>query len=229
MTIVVEMKQCARIMVQCAELIDTLRFSNAYLFSLMPQLKLKHFSPLILEPLNLVIDEGETVTLSGPSGSGKSMLLRAIADLDPHNGTAWLGETAADEMPAPQWRRKVGYLPAESSWWEERVGLHFAEAPKLDALGLAETILHSPVAHLSSGERQRLAVLRMLQQQPQILLLDEPTANLDPHHTQLVEEWILKYQQHSGAPILWVTHDPEQRQRVGMRHFEINDKKVIQQ
>ena len=193
----------------------------------MPQLRLEQFSPLILDPLDLVIDEGETVTLSGPSGSGKSQLLRAIVDLDPHQGSAWLGDTAADEMDAPQWRRRVGYLPAESSWWEELVGQHFAAAPQLDALGLEETILHSPVAHISSGERQRLAVLRMLQQQPQVLLLDEPTANLDPHHTLLVEEWILRYQQHSSAPILWVTHDPEQRQRVGMRHFEIHDKRVI--
>ena len=194
----------------------------------MPQLRLKQFSPLILEPLDLVIDEGETVTLSGPSGSGKSQLLRAIADLDPHNGTAWIGDSAADEMPAPQWRRKVGYLPAESSWWEELVGMHFSQTPQLHALGLTETILHSSVAHISSGERQRLAVLRMLQQQPQILLLDEPTANLDPHHTLLVEEWILKYQQHNSAPILWVSHDPEQRQRVGVRHFEIRDKQVMQ-
>ncbi len=209
-------------------IIDTPVTTTTDLFLLMPLLRLKHFSPLILEPLDLVIDEGETVTLSGPSGSGKSQLLRAIADLDPHNGTAWLGDMAADEMPAPQWRRKVGYLPAESSWWEELVGQHFAEAPQLEALGLTETILHSPVAHISSGERQRLAVFRMLQQQPQILLLDEPTANLDPHHTQLVEEWILKYQQRSGAPILWVTHDPQQRQRVGMRHFEIHDKQVVQ-
>ncbi|MEA3302412.1 MAG: ATP-binding cassette domain-containing protein [Pseudomonadota bacterium] len=194
----------------------------------MPQLRLKQFSPLILEPLDLVVDEGETVTLSGPSGSGKSQLLRAIADLDPHNGTAWIGDSAADKMPAPQWRRKVGYLPADSSWWEELVGVHFSETPELDALGLTEAILHSSVAHISSGERQRLAVLRMLQQQPQILLLDEPTANLDPHHTLLVEEWILKYQQHNGAPILWVSHDPEQRLRVGKRHFEIHDKKVVQ-
>lgn len=194
----------------------------------MPQLRLEHFSPLILEPLDLVINEGETVTLSGPSGSGKSQLLRAIADLDPHNGTALLGDTAADEMPAPQWRRKVGYLPAESSWWDELAGQHFSETPQLDALGLAETILHSPVAHLSSGERQRLAVLRTLQQQPQILLLDEPTANLDPHHTLLVEEWILKYQQQHNTPTLWVTHDPEQRQRVSVRHLEIHGKQVIQ-
>lgn len=195
----------------------------------MPQLRLKHFSPQILEPLDLVIDEGETVTLSGPSGSGKSQLLRAIADLDPHGGMAWLGETAADEMPAPQWRRKVGYLPAESGWWEELSGQHFSGTPELEALGLAERILLSPVGHLSSGERQRLAVFRMLQQQPQILLLDEPTANLDPHHTQLVENWIFQYQQQHGTPVLWVTHDPEQRQRVGKRHFEIHNKKVIEQ
>lgn len=195
----------------------------------MPQLRLKHFSPQILDPLDLVIDEGETVTLSGPSGSGKSQLLRAIADLDPHGGMAWLGETAADEMPAPQWRRKVGYLPAESGWWEELSGQHFSGTPELEALGLAKRILLSPVGHLSSGERQRLAVFRMLQQQPQILLLDEPTANLDPHHTQLVENWILQYQQQHGTPVLWVTHDPEQRQRVGKRHFKIHNKKVIEQ
>lgn len=194
----------------------------------MPQLRLEHFSPSMLEPLDLVIDEGETVTLSGPSGSGKSQLLRAIVDLDPHGGMARLGDTAADEMPAPQWRRSIGYLPAESSWWEELAGQHLSGTPELDALGLAETILLTPVGHLSSGERQRLAIFRTLQQQPLVLLLDEPTANLDPHHTQLAENWILKYQQQHGAPILWVSHDPQQRQRVGKRHFEIHDKKVTQ-
>ncbi|MEN8214132.1 MAG: ATP-binding cassette domain-containing protein [Pseudomonadota bacterium] len=193
----------------------------------MPRLRLEQFAPLMLEPLNLVIDAGETVTLSGPSGSGKSRLLRAIADLDPHRGTAWLDDRAADAMPAPQWRRSVGFLPAESHWWEEHVDQHFIATPDLQALGLADSIMHAPVGHLSSGERQRLAIFRMLQQQPQVLLLDEPTANLDPHHTQLAEAWLLGYQQRSGAPILWVTHDPEQRRRVGARHLEIRNNRVI--
>jgi ABC-type iron transport system FetAB ATPase subunit len=193
----------------------------------MPQLRLEQFSPEMLSPLDLLIDAGETVTLSGPSGSGKSQLLRAIADLDPHRGTARLDGTAAEEIPAPVWRRRVGYLPAQSYWWRELVAEHFSKTPQLEALGLKESIMQSPVEHLSSGERQRLAVARLLQQSPRALLLDEPTANLDPHHTQLVEQWIVQYQRRNSVPILWVSHDAAQRRRIGSRHLQIRDGQVI--
>jgi ABC-type iron transport system FetAB ATPase subunit len=76
---------------------------------------------------------------------------------------------------------------------------------------------------MSSGERQRLALVRALSGHPGVLLLDEPTANLDTENRERVERLIADYQQRQGALALWVTHDPEQRLRVAARQFEIRD------
>ena len=183
----------------------------------MGRLRLEDFQPRLLAPCDLEIEAGETATLSGPSGSGKSLFLRAIADLDPHGGTAWLdGRPCADFAP-PDWRRNVGYLPAESHWWAERVSDHLAARDEsvIDALGLPIAVYDWPVSRLSSGERQRLAIARLLAVRPRVLLLDEPTANLDRANTARVEESVRDYQQETGAGIIWVSHDPEQRQRLG--------------
>ncbi len=66
-------------------------------------------------PFSFAVERGECVALSGPSGCGKTLLLRALADLDPAEGTVLLDGQNRDSMPAPQWRRKAGWLPAESS------------------------------------------------------------------------------------------------------------------
>lgn len=70
------------------------------------------------------------------------------------------------------------------------------------------------VSRLSSGERQRLSLARLLAGYPKVLLLDEPTANLDKANTNRVEELILTYLREQGASALWVSHDPEQRHRM---------------
>lgn len=76
-------------------------------------------------PVSFSLPAGECLGIQGESGCGKSRLLRAIADLDPHQGEVTWGETAAIDLPAHQWRRKVAYLPAESQWWFDRVAEHF--------------------------------------------------------------------------------------------------------
>ncbi len=175
-------------------------------------------------PLDLQLDAGECVFVYGPSGAGKSLFLRALADLDPHQGEITLDNQLQQKIPPSQWRKTVAYLPAESHWWEERVDAHFLQIdlPSWQQLGFDQTSLAWQVDLCSSGERQRLAILRLLQHQPQILLLDEPTANLDPRNVDRVEELILRYQQQHNAAVLWVSHDFQQIERLATQtlHME---------
>ena len=80
-------------------------------------------------PLDMSVAPGECVAVMGPSGAGKSIFLRAIADLDPSNGEVTLDGAARSAMAAPDWRRKVALVPAESGWWADIVGEHFIAAP----------------------------------------------------------------------------------------------------
>ncbi|RMG34541.1 MAG: ATP-binding cassette domain-containing protein [Gammaproteobacteria bacterium] len=164
----------------------------------------------------LAVPTGQTLCLHGPSGSGKTLLLRAIADLDPNQGVVRLGHLRRDEVSAPEWRRRVIYVPPESDWWEERVASHAPQWPPewLSRLDLEPEILQQPIRQLSTGERQRLAIVRALARRPAALLLDEPTANLDEENTRRVEGLLQNYQRQTNAPLLWVSHDPAQRERV---------------
>ncbi|MEJ2659939.1 MAG: ABC transporter ATP-binding protein [Desulfobacteraceae bacterium] len=168
-----------------------------------------------LRHVHLALEPGQCVGLTGASGSGKSLFLRALADLDPHAGSMYLDGVAADRVPAPRWRRQVGLLPAESAWWHDTVGPHFEQVPKpwLGELGFNGGVMDWQVSRLSSGERQRLALLRLLIQKPRVLLLDEPTANLDRRNTQCVESLLVRYRQEHAVMMIWVSHDPEQLQR----------------
>ena len=197
----------------------------------MPSLRLQGLQPLGLDPIDLSIDAGERVFVSGPSGSGKTLLLRAVADLDPHLGEAYLDEAACSTMPGPSWRSRVGYLPAESHWWGDQVGDHFrdGDASLLQSLGFGQEVMDWEVRRLSTGERQRLALARLLAKEPEVLLLDEATANLDPPNRERVEHLVEAYRQRHGAAVLWVSHDPEQRARLGGRHWRIDDGKLIKE
>jgi ABC-type iron transport system FetAB ATPase subunit len=174
--------------------------------------------------LALEVAVGECVAVMGPSGAGKTRLLRALADLDPNRGEISIAGVERSAVSGPIWRRLVGYVPAESGWWGERVGAHFAEPRRAEAL-LAEMllppeVLEWPTARLSSGERQRLALARALLLAPRALLLDEPTAALD-EDTRGVVEAILRRQLESGISMLMVTHDPAQAARMAARVLRV--------
>ncbi len=216
-------------------------------------------------PFSFSVDRGECAAFSGPSGCGKTLFLRALADLDPAEGAVSLDGTDRSEMSAPQWRRRVGWQPAESSWWFDRVGDHFRRVAVVEAmagtqrseasggresipafghpsqggehsrsgtsirgldlktlqkLGFEEDVLGWRVDRMSTGEKQRLALFRLLLNGPQVLLLDEPTAALDRTNVHLAEEVIAEFRNSTGAAVLWISHDPEQVERVADRHFK---------
>ncbi|MDW7745043.1 ATP-binding cassette domain-containing protein [Halomonas sp.] len=183
-----------------------------------------------LAGVSLTLAPGEIHCLSGSSGSGKSRLLRAVADLEPHGGEVWLGDIDQASLPAHAWRAQVMLVPAESHWWADRVGEHMAKAAPadLEALGFTAEVLEWQVARLSSGEKQRLALLRAISRAPSALLLDEPTANLDEVTTRRVEAWLMARIRERGWPVIWVAHDPGQIQRVADRHWRIDGTKLVE-
>jgi ABC-type iron transport system FetAB ATPase subunit len=171
-------------------------------------------------PYCLQIAGGRVTGLQGASGAGKTLLLRAIADLDPHQGQARLGDMHCTQVPAPVWRKTVALLPAESFWWFDRVGEHFLQplqeesTARLEQLGFAREVMDWEVSRLSTGEKQRLAIARLLQNKPAALLLDEPTASLDAANIECVETLLLDYCRQQQVPLLWVSHDSGQLDRV---------------
>lgn len=193
-------------------------------------LELKGLQRLHIGPVDFVVNAGECVSVSGRSGAGKSLLLRAIADLDPHDGDTWLDGQACSSMPAPQWRRQVTYVAAESGWWHDTVGPHFPPGTDFSELfprlGIDPSYADMPVHRLSTGEKQRLALLRALCLKSKVLLLDEPTSSLDPESVEMVER-LLRERMEAGTAIILVTHDADQAVRMGTRHVRLDDGRLI--
>jgi len=190
----------------------------------MTTLNLNGIRVLKLEPFSLEIEK-KLVCISGPSGSGKSLLLRSIADLIEHEGEVYLDSKKCSETNPVLWRKMLGFLPAESAWWMDKVGEHFSEskASYTTQLNLPGDCLNWDVARCSTGEKQRLALARLLSHQPKVLLLDEPTASLDADSVLLVESVIKNYMEEFNASVIWVSHDQAQITRIADRVFKIEN------
>ena len=175
---------------------------------------------------------GECITIQGASGSGKTLLLRAIADLDPSEGTVMLADATRESMPAPAWRRQVTFLAAEPGWWGDTVREHFAKweeaLPLVEELSLPSSCAEWNIQRLSTGERQRLGLVRALALHSRVLLLDEPTSGLDADATAAVEAMIARRAQ-AGTGVIWVTHDAEQARRIASRRFIIKDGRMTEE
>src|SRR5215813_12735387 len=185
-----------------------------------PILQIRDLRTNLIKLASLSLSAGECIAVQGPSGAGKTLLLRAIADLDPNEGLVCLDGRDRSTIAGPEWRRLVGYVPAEPGWWADTVGEHFSEwtaaLPCVRALGFPEEARAWPISRLSTGERLRLALVRALMVQPKVLLLDEPTAALDPVSVTAVES-LIATRVRAGRVVLWVTHDAEQAKRIARR------------
>jgi len=178
---------------------------------------------MILDRLSLAITPGAPTLIVGPNGAGKTSLLRLCMGLaTPSAGRiSWGGRT--DSKPVrrailfqrPVMLRRtvaanVGYALAQAG--APRSQRMPRVAALLDRVGLAD-LAQRPARRLSGGEQQRLALARALARDPEILLLDEPTANLDPAATRSVEEIVLMAAQ-SGIKIVMASHDLGQVRRL---------------
>ncbi len=195
----------------------------------------EHLTFLDKGPYSFAVEKGECVGLTGRSGIGKTQLFRAITDLIPAGGEVFLEGIACSACNPTQWRSKVTMVPADSHWWHDKVGDHFVEfgqSPLLrdncELLGLDAAVLDWQVSRLSTGERQRLALLRALQMTPAVLLLDEPSSGLDAYHTGLMEVFIEQYRRLNKPAIVWVSHDPEQLKRVSARVLRMEQNGLYQ-
>ena len=185
-------------------------------------------------PYTFRIAPGQVTGLQGASGAGKILLLRAIVDLDPHQGQVRLGDMAREQVPAPIWRKTVAMLPAESFWWFDAVGDHFqvsgqAIEATLQQLGFELDVLNWEVSRLSTGEKQRLAIVRLLQNKPSALLLDEPTASLDAENIERTETLLVDYCRQQQVPLLWVSHDSRQLEKVADDQYYIEGDGTLQE
>lgn len=191
----------------------------------------KDLSIFHVGPISITLHKGECTGLSGPSGCGKSILLKALSDLLESKGEVSLHGQTSTTIEAPEWRKKVQLIPAESLWWFNTVAEHFKKPinqTQLQLLSLSSEIEQQAVNQLSTGQKQRLALLRSLECKPTVLLLDEPTASLDKDNTQRVEKLIQNYLKENKASALWISHDPEQLNRVASKLLTMNNGQLEQ-
>ncbi len=193
----------------------------------MRDLRSRHVGPVAID-----IDAGECIAIVGDSGSGKSVFLRMLADLDPCTGHVLLDGTPREYFSAPDWRAQVVYQAAELAWWDTTPEVHIPEDRRDYAAGLLSRLhlkpgaLQADLAVLSTGERQRLGLIRSLAVAPRVLLLDEPTAALDPA-TTLAAEALLKECMAAGMAIVLVTHSLEQAARLASRSLRMANNTLI--
>jgi tungstate transport system ATP-binding protein len=202
----------------------------------------------VFRELSIGIDAGEVVAVIGPSGVGKTTLLRTLAlSLEPDGGAVTFDGADAwtlEEAERLSLRRRVGMVFQEASLfdasvarnveyglrirrsWSERLreGLRSTVRPdgtteavreSLDVVGLTDKT-NQHVASLSGGEAQRVSFARALAYDPDVLLLDEPTSDLDPRNTAVIEEAIAEARDR-GIGVVVATHDMHQAERVADR------------
>jgi ABC-type phosphate transport system ATPase subunit len=190
---------------------------------------------LVLSNLDLLVQKGELVTIMGTSGSGKTTLLRLINRLSEIDSGIILlnGKDTRDYEPM-ELRRKVGMVFQVPVVFKGSVRDNLAfgmrlwgDAIDLEALALDTAIpgnlLDADAGQLSVGEKQRVCIARALANQPEVLLLDEPTSSLDAASAGKVEALLLRLRNERSITMLWVTHEKEQALRIGGRRLILKE------
>lgn len=204
---------------------------------------------LIFEDLDLQVFKGESVVIAGKSGSGKSTLLNIIGGLDhSDSGRVMINDCDISKLKEDEltvFRQKVlglvfqfhhllkdftalenVFLPAYMAGMSKKNAMEKARALLAD-VGLSERASHLP-GELSGGERQRVAVARSLINDPQIVLADEPTGNLDPENAVLIGELLFNITRQYQKTLIMVTHDMNLAKKGSVRYF-LENKKLIRE
>ncbi len=202
-----------------------------------------------LRGLDLQIDKGEIVALMGPSGSGKSTLMHILGALDvPTAGKASFEghdlQRLGEKQLAVLRGRKVGFVfqtfhlvPTLSAQRNVELPMMFSRIGKrerarrarelLEKVGLVDRAKHKP-NELSGGERQRVAIARALANDPDVILADEPTGNLDSETGGSILELLRRLCEEDGKTVVLVTHDPEAA-AIAHRHIRLRDGRVVEE
>ncbi|MFH0952506.1 MAG: ABC transporter ATP-binding protein [Patescibacteria group bacterium] len=200
-----------------------------------------------LDGVNLTVKEGEFVAIMGPSGAGKTTFLNLIGGLDkPSRGQVLVdNEDIAkekDKKLSKYRNKKIGFVfqsfnlqPFLTAAENVMLPLYFAKvsggerkkkaAELLKTVGLSERAKHRP-AELSAGQRQRVALARALINDPEIILADEPTGNLDSKTGREIMTLLRQLNKQRNVTVVMVTHDPEMA-RYASRIIRIKDGKVV--
>lgn len=194
----------------------------------------------ILNDINIEIDSGEFITVTGSSGSGKSTFLKICGDLiSPDVGNLFYKNKNYLEWNPYELRKKIAYLFQTPSFFFDSVyenmeypfSLRKEPVNKerilelLNKVNLKEDILKQNIINLSGGEKQRLSLIRSLIFLPEVLLLDEITSALDYDNT-LITEKLIKEISEQGVTIIWVTHDKDQSRKYANRILNFDSGKV---
>jgi putative ABC transport system ATP-binding protein len=189
----------------------------------------------IVDRASVSVAPASVLTIQGASGSGKSTLLRAIATLIPMSEGALSFEGRdVHAVGLMEYRRRVAYVPQLPAMFEGSVAENVRTGPRfrgvalsdgevaalLSRVGLSAEIAERAASELSGGERLRVALARALANDPRVLLLDEPTASLDPDAASVILELVLELAK-GGTAILAVTHSTEHAARLGGRRYRM--------
>ena len=206
------------------------------------------FQKIAIENVNLEIEEGEFIGLIGHTGSGKSTLIQHLNGLlEPTEGKIYIdGEDMwADKSKIRDFRFKVGlvFQYPEYQLFEETVykdiafgpknmGLSEAEIAKrvaesAKAVGLTPEYMEKSPFELSGGQKRRVAIAGVLAMEPRVLILDEPTAGLDPYGREVILNLIKKYHEEKNKTIIWVSHSMEDIARFAQKVLVMNESKVF--
>jgi tungstate transport system ATP-binding protein len=201
----------------------------------------------VLDKISFEVIRGETFVVIGPSGVGKTTLLRLIDLLEYPSGgrLSFTGQdtTRLDNYDRLKLRRRIGMVFQSTILFNTSVysnvayGLKLRDKPQdieeksvsraLKTVGL-QNFKQRYAKTLSGGEAQRVAIARILAYEPELLLLDEPTANLDPTNTSTVEKAIQKAKEEYGATVIIATHNMFQAKRLGDRVALLLDGKFVE-
>ena len=198
----------------------------------------------ILKGLSLTADSGDIFALAGPSGSGKSSVLRLINRLDDcSSGEVYIDGQEIRTWDIVQLRSQVGFMFQESALFEGTVmenvlyGLCLRGLKKCDheptaldllgRVGLTEELLDRNVEALSGGQKQRVNLARTLALNPDIILMDEPTSSLDPAAAKTIEQLIVDLNQNHGKTFVLVSHNLQQIERIASKCAIMENGQVV--